>query len=65
MCVLSVIMNYGLGVHKNQWNERSILAFTQLVEQAKIFDSLAHQPHCEDSQKVQELNKLWEQRTNE
>jgi len=60
MCVTSVIHDYGAKLPLDSWTPPTFDYFKLLIEQAKYFDSIAKQPHCEDPEKVASLASIEE-----
>jgi hypothetical protein len=58
MCIVSALMDYGKSIPLEQWTPLTFDYYKVLVENAKYFDHIAKQPHCEDPEKVMLLERI-------
>lgn len=59
MCAVSMIYDYGRNNWpRDDWSNEGIFQFKKMVEDAKKFDIITHQPDCEDPEKEKFLKEL-------
>lgn len=58
MCVTSAILDYGRQQPYYSWTPPTWQEYQDLLEKARKWDELAHQPHCEDPDKERWMKEV-------
>jgi hypothetical protein len=58
MCAVSMVYDYGKRMSYDWWDMDKYHEYKRLLEGAKRFDEKTNQPHCEDENKAEFLQKI-------